>query len=137
MNGLVNACIIKHGLESKRNELGLKQNNYVHNNGRSFLTDNEVSYNDNKRTAMLLRHVHEDITFVTSYFLTVLILIKPDYISSSDYIDFLDIGITPPNDCQYLVASIVQEYIDEFVVKIHPDLKAYLNKNNPCGMRIV
>lgn len=59
--------------------------------------------------------------------LAMLILIQPEYIASFDYIHFLENGISPPENSQYWVASIVQEYIDEFVINIHPDLKSIMN----------
>lgn len=135
-NMLVKNCIEKYGLENMWKDLSRKQNNYTHNNGRSFLNDNLISFHESKKAKFLLENVYKDITFITSYFLVILILIKPDYISSLDCISYLDEGITPPEDCQYWVASIVQDYLDEFIVKIHPDLKKYLKDNNPCGMKI-
>lgn len=136
-NKLVRNCIEKYGLDDMWMILGRKQNNYTHNNGKSFLTDNIVPFHENKRVIFLLEQIHRDITFITSYFLAVLILIQPDYIASFDYIHFLENGLTPPENSQYRIASIVQEYIDEFVISIHPDLKSYLRDSNPCGMNIV
>ncbi len=136
-NKLVKTCIEKHGLEDMWKDFGRKQNNYTHNNGRSFLTDNINSCHENKKIQYLIEQVHKDIAFITSYFLTILILIKPDYISSSDYIDFMEAGISPPSDCQYWVAPIVQDYLDEFVTKLHIDIKVYLRDSNPYGMKIL
>ncbi|MFA5575694.1 MAG: hypothetical protein WCZ27_00305 [Tissierellaceae bacterium] len=135
-NKLVESCITKHGLENMWKLMSRKQNNYTHSNDRSFLIDNIISFNESEKVEFLLKHVHRDITYITSYFLVVLILIKPDYISSFDYVNFLEVGMTPPEGSQYWVASIVQDYLDEFVVEIHPDLKAYLRDNNPYGMEI-
>lgn len=135
-NTLVAECIIKHNLKEPWNRLGRKQNNYTHNNGRSFLIDNIQTYYNFQRLTILLEQVSNDITFVTSFFLIILILIKPNYIGSSDNIDYLESGLIPPDDCQYRVAPIVQEYIDKFIVTLHPDLKKYLRENNSYGMLI-
>ena len=72
----------------------------------------------------------------TTMFLAILILIEPNYIMSSDYIDCLECNIPPVIDSQYWVASGIQEYIDEFVVGIDPKLKEYLRDLNPSGMKI-
>lgn len=136
-NTLVNDCIKKHKLEEPWNKLGRKQNNYIHNNGRSFLTDNNITiYCNWKRASILLEQIGKDISFITSFFLIILILIKADYISSNDYVDYLESGLTPPDNCQYWVAPIINEYISSFVVTLHPDLKKYLQENNPYGMLI-
>lgn len=136
-NKLIKDCIEKYNLKEKWKDLGRRQNNYTHNNGRRFLTDNIISYNESKKSEILLNQVYEDIATITSYFLIVLILIKPEYISSFDYVDFLDVGMQPPSGSQYWVASIVQDYLDEFVIKIDSDIKEYLRDNNPYGMKIV
>lgn len=136
-NRLIKDCIEKFNLKEKWIDLGYRQNDYTHNNGRRFLTDNIISYNESKKSESLLNKVYEDIATITSYFLIILILIKPEYISSSTYVDFLDNGLVPPSESQYWIASIVQEYLDEFVIKLHPDIKEYLRDNNPYGMKIV
>lgn len=136
-NDLVKDCIEKYGLENIRKELGRKQNDYTHNNGIRFLSDNLITFYKNKEAELLLEDIQKDIAFITSYFLTILILIKPKHISSVDYIYYMEEGITPPEDSQYWVAPIVQDYLDEFIVKISPNLKLYLKDNNPYGMKIV
>ena len=135
-NPLVSDCIKQHGLEESWQRLGRKQNNYTHNNGRSFLTDNILTYYNFEKSKTLLEQVSDDVTFITSFFLTILILIRPDYIASDDYVDYLDCDLVPPDGCQYWVAPIVQEYISTFVVSLNHDLSKYLRENNPYGMLI-
>lgn len=135
-NPLVSDCIKEHGLEESWKRLRRKQNNYTHNNGRSFLTDNILSYYDLERFEALLEQVGDDVTFITSFFLTILILIKPNYIASNDYTNYLDCDLVPPDGCQYCVEPIVQEYIDNFVVSLSHGLGKYLRENNPYGMLI-
>lgn len=136
-NALVSDCIEKHKLKEPWENLGRRQNNYTHNNGRSFLTDNTVGRSNLNRALILLEHISKDIAFLTSYFLMILILIKPIYIASFDYVEFMDCGIEPPEDCHYWVAPVVQEYIDTYVSNLHSDLKQYLKENNPYGMKII
>jgi hypothetical protein len=51
-------------------------------------------------------------------------------------IDYLDFDMQPPEDCQYQIAPFIQDYIDNKVVKIHPELKQFLKDNNNYGMKI-
>ncbi len=136
-NRLVKDCIKKHNLEEKWEKLKRKQNNYVHNNSRCFITDNFISFDRYEKIVSLLENVHIDVTFITSLFLTILILIKPEYISSYDYICYIEEGMEPPEDSQYWVAAIVRTYIDEYLQNIHQGLKEYLKVNNPYNMAIV
>ncbi|MCK9217690.1 MAG: hypothetical protein M0P77_07215 [Firmicutes bacterium] len=135
-NKLVKDCIKKHNLEEKWEKLKRKQNNYVHNNSRCFITDNFISFDRYEKIISLLKNVRTDVTFITSLFLTILILIKPEYISSYDYIYYLEEEMEPPNDSQYWISPIVQTYLDECLISIHLDLKEYLKANNPYNMAI-
>jgi len=51
-------------------------------------------------------------------------------------IDYLDFDMQPPEDCQYQIAPFIQDYIDNKVVKIHPELKQFLKDNNNYRMKI-
>jgi hypothetical protein len=48
---------------------------------------------------------------------------------SSDYLDYLDAGQTPPSGCENWVSPFVQEIFDNVLKKYRPDL-AELVKNN-------
>lgn len=55
--------------------------------------------------------------------------IKEHYMSSSDYIDYLECGMQPPENSQYWVAPFVQEALDEILAKHRPDIMQYLRQN--------
>lgn len=133
---LVNKCF-KLYLDDIWNDLDRTQNNFTHGNGRKFLIANNSLFADKECSEILLNKILKDIYMVTSWFLSVLILIEPNYIASSDYIDYLECELIPPEDSQYWIAPIVQKYIDEYVGKIHSELKSYLRNNNPNGMEII
>ncbi|RYE13482.1 MAG: hypothetical protein EOP45_21110 [Sphingobacteriaceae bacterium] len=63
-------------------------------------------------------------------------MVESSLISSTDIVDYLECDIEPPENCQYQIAPFIQEYIDKKVVKLHPELKSYLNNNNSHGMKI-
>ena len=76
------------------------------------------------------------LDFVTCFFLVLLILVKPNLIGSTDYIDYFDIGVEPPDNSQYWIAPFVQEFIEEYVSKINSELKVFPKYNNKYGMLI-
>lgn len=110
-------------------------NNYVHNNGTRFSNHNSISAYD-KNLGTHLKNINTRTSYVTSFFLVLILMIESSLISSTDYIDHLDCDLEPPEDSQYCVASFIQDFIDKKVAKIHPELKQYLIDNNIHGMKI-
>ena len=110
-------------------------NNYVHTNGIKYITANLPQYTYAEREIYLVQ-LFECIETTASTFLCFIILLKPSLITSDDYIDFLENGITPPSDSQYWINGHVQEYIDKYIVRINPNLKKFLQDSNPYGMII-
>ena len=58
-------------------------------------------------------------------------LCAPLYIMSTDYIDHLEFGLTPPDGSQYWVAPFVAEYIKSNIDLIDKSCYEYL-KENTC-----
>lgn len=80
-------------------------NDHVH--GNSYL-----SYCDNNDYGNRLDEEIMDITFgLTSFILSMLILVDPSYIASSDYGDYCEMGMTPPLGSQYWVAPVFTDFI--------------------------
>jgi hypothetical protein len=115
--------------------LGKNLNNYVHNNGSQFSTQNFIKAND-KFLKTHLKNINFRVTYISSFFVIALLMIDSSLISATDNIDYLDCELEPPNGCQYLVAPFMQEFINKKVAKLHPKLKQYLIDNNICGMKI-
>jgi hypothetical protein len=55
--------------------------------------------------------------------------IKDNYMMSSDYIDYLDMSMTPPENSQYWVATFIQKIFDEIIKQHRPDLAEELKKS--------
>ncbi len=110
-------------------------NNYVHNNGVHFSMQNSVkSHNTNLKVH--LENVITRTSYISSFFIIAILMIDSALISSTDYMDHLNCDMEPPEDSQYLVASFMQDFIDEKVNILHPELKQYLKDNNINGMKI-
>ena len=109
-------------------------NNYVHGNGRKYILDNYSLYgNYQERKQKLI----ETVRNITSIFISILSIVLPNKIQSSDYRDDMEFGITPREGCQYWVMPMIVEFMDEYFPKIHPDLLQFLEENNKYGMKML
>lgn len=110
-------------------------NNYVHANGSKYIMSNLPNYIYNHRKDIII-HLISTIRDIMVIFISLIIIIKPSFIQSCDYIDFLDIGETPPDGSQYWVAPIIQNFIDTDIFRVSPCLKQFLKENNKYSMQI-
>lgn len=112
-----------------------KLNDYVHNNGVTFASQNFVREN-NINLEVHLKNINIRSSYIASFFIVTLLMVDSALISSTDYMDHLNCDLTPPEDSQYFVANFVQDFIDKKVSGLHPELKQYLRDNNINGMKI-
>ncbi len=77
----------------------------------------------------------KDLENIVIFHLSYLFYIKEHYMMSSDYVDSLDIGITPEPDSQYFVASFVQEIFDDLITKNRADLSAEIKKKTVMRLK--
>ena len=133
---IVNQCVSECDLDAILKEISLRLNNYTHNNGRMYLDHNLYGRTRREDIEVYIDSLSKDVSYITSAFLALLILIKPNAIMSYDYVFCLEEGLEPPEDSQYWVASFAQEFIDCYIVKLHPELKPFIKNNNKYGMQI-
>lgn len=122
-------------LEEYWETLRKRLNNYVHNNGIEYTSHNTIRRH-NPQLEVYFKNVNFRTSYIITFFLVLIILTESSLISSTDMMDYLNCDEQPPKDCQYEIAPFIQNYIDEKVVKIHPELKQYLRDNNNYGMKI-
>ena len=67
--------------------------------------------------------------------LSYLFFAKQHYMASSDYLDYLECGLTPEPDSQYWVAPFVQEMFDEVVAQHRPDIAARIKDHTSMHLR--
>jgi hypothetical protein len=125
----------KYNLQRYWEVLRKRLNDYVHNNGVKFSVQNSIRKHD-KNLEIHLNNINIRVSYISSFFIIVLLMIDSSLISSTDYIDHLECNLEPPEDSQYFIAGFIQDYIDIKVNKLHPELKQYLKDNNNYGMRI-
>ena len=125
----------KYKLQEYWEILRKRLNDYVHNNGTQFSDQNIVTAND-KYLGTHLKNINIRTSYVSSFFIVALLMIESSLISSTDYIDHLDCDLEPPEDSQYCIANFIQDFLDNKVANLHPELKQYLKDNNIHGMKI-
>lgn len=134
-NTYIKEILFNYNLEDYWQKLRSRLNDYVHNNGIQFTNHNLIKANS-KGLDIHLKNINTRVSYISTYFFVLLLMVDSKMICSTDLIDHLDAGLTPPEDCQYFIASFIQEFIDKSVIKLHPELKQYLKHNNNYGMRI-
>lgn len=134
-NASINEIISKYDLKINWESIRTKLNDYVHNNGLTFTQQNLITVGSED-----IKKYFDEITsrldFISAFFMVLLMLVNSTLISSTDYIDHVDCGLTPPDDCQYYVAPFIQNFIYDYINKINPELKVFLKNNNSYGMFI-
>lgn len=105
-------------------------NDHTHYNSFQYMfyNDNQMFDVYNNRINFL-EQLSIDLRNIFIKHFVWLFSIKDNYMMSSDYIDYLDMGMTPPENSQYWVAPLIQEIFDEIIKQYRPDLADELKKS--------
>ena len=90
--------------------------NFYHN---LLLNDSEIYL---KNRVGILNRFSKDLENLFILHLSYLFYLKDHYMMSSDYVDSMDLGLTPEEDSQYFVAPFIQEIFDKVIKKNRMDL---------------
>lgn len=103
-------------------------NDNVHYNGFKNFLYNDIDFNNYNRenTIILLNNAYVCITFLVSLHFAFIYELHPEYFSSTDYCDYLDMGEQPPADSQYWVAPIFNAFFSNVVYKYNSKLGDYI-----------
>ncbi len=112
--GQINVLLRK---DDRYKKIRSRCNDHMHYNLFHYMmvNDNKV-YNKNR--AAYLDRLSADLRDIFILHFSYLFTLKPHYMGSSDYLDALEMGMTPEEGSQYFVAPFIQE-IFESVIKIH------------------
>jgi hypothetical protein len=91
-----------------------------------LLNDNQI-YNPNR--TKYLDVFSKDIEAIFIQHFAYIFYINDHYMMSSDYIDCLDIGVTPEENSQYFVAGFIQKAFDEIIKVKRPDIAEEIKRN--------
>lgn len=90
--------------------------NFYHN---LLLNDNQIRFEG--RVKAINRFQNDLIAIFVQHF-SYLFYLNDHYMMSTDYIDYLDMGMTPEEDSQYWVAPFIQNAFDKYVKVYRPDI---------------
>ncbi len=107
--------------DKKYNKIRDRCNDHTHYNFfyNLLLNDNRVYV---KGRLMALNTLCEDVKNLFILHMAYVFYFKEHYMSSSDYVDCLECGMTPQDGSQYWVAPFVQEIFDVVIKKERPDI---------------
>jgi hypothetical protein len=96
-------------------------NDQMHYNSFYTMLNNDSSIYDKMRLRLYDR-LSSDILNLVILHLSYMFFINDYYTCSSDYLDSLEMGLTPEDDSQYLVAPYIQEFFDKIIKKYRKDI---------------
>ena len=121
-------AVTAYKLQKSFDSIGERLNNFVHGNGFAYYNRNINAYKADELHDFM-KMLANDMKYITVTFLFLLILCSPLSVMSTDYIDYLDCGDTPPEDSQYWVAPFVEHFISNNINLIDENCYAYLVGN--------
>ena len=103
-------------------------NDYTHYNlfHNVLCNDNQVYL---KGRIAILNSFSKDLENILILHLSYLFFLNDHYMTSSDYVDHLECGMTPPEDSQYLVAPFIQAIFDSVIKKNRMDIAVAIKSN--------
>jgi len=124
-------------LERKIDYIGLRNNTgnrYTHFN--QFRTVFSLRCIENEMMTKILNHLEFVLTHYFIRYFALLVNVKEDFFRSSDYIDYLDMGMNPPEEAMYWVSSIANELLNDVVYKNRPDVAQYIIDNSQLNWEL-
>jgi len=97
--------------------------NYFHH---VMINDNEVYI---KNRIESLDSLSKDLRDIFILHMSYIFSLHQHYMMSSDYVDYLDCGMQPPENSQYWVAPFIREVFDDVVKKNRPDIASCILSN--------
>jgi hypothetical protein len=78
----------------------------------------------------VLENFSIDIKDLFILHISYLFYLNDHYMMSSDYVDYLDMGMQPVEGSQYYVAPFIQEIFDELLKRNRPDIAKVIKKTS-------
>ena len=125
-NKIIEKLVNKFNLKSNWDKISKDLNNYVHTNGQKYARQN-YQYK-NKKCDDIKIEIYHILKFITVVAISIMILIKPQFISSTDYLDSLEVGIVPEEGSQYYIAPFVSDFIIKYIKDFDDNMVAFLKK---------
>lgn len=121
------------------NETSLKSirescNRHLHYNSfRSYLMNRPSEFSAQsgmqKRFFKIIENVKQELISIFSLHYVLIALLREFTYTSTDYVDYLDCGRTPPENSQYIIAPFVEEAFEILISPHYPELMGILKAN--------
>jgi len=117
------------GADDRYKRLRNRCNDHTHYNffKNVMLNDNEVYIADR---GPWLSRLAEDVRDIFILHLGYIFFLNDHYMMSSNYLDALECGMVPEEDCQYWVAPFIQDIFNEVVIPRRPDVAATIKASS-------
>ena len=89
------------------------------NDGRIYL----------KERSQHLEQLRKDVRNVFILNISYIFIVNEHYMVSSDYLEHLEMGMTPPENSQYWVAPFIQEMLNKILLENRPDILELLKRS--------
>ena len=114
--------------DNRYKEIRERCNDHTHYNFyKNLLLNNNKMLIENRNA--ILNIFSKDLENLFIMHLSYLFYINDKYMMSSDYVDSMDLGLTPEEGSQYFVASFIQEIFDKVIKKNRIDLATEIKNN--------
>ena len=120
--------------DARYKEIRNRCNDFIHYNFYSnvLFNDNQIHL-EGRHTA--LDRFSKDLDSVFVLHLAYLFYLNGHYMMSSDYVDHLECGQTPPHDSQYFVAPFIQDIFDSVIKINRPDIVEEIKKTTSMQLK--
>jgi hypothetical protein len=109
-------------------------NNQIHYNSFNTILNNDSRVHDEMRLK-LFDQLSSDILNIIILHLSYMFFINDHYMCSSDYIDSLEMGLTPEEDSQYFVAPYIQEFFNKIIKEHRKDIADLILENTSMQLK--
>lgn len=123
-------AVEKYKLNDEIKRIQKRLNDYVHSNGRKFYNQ-KIGYYYGTQLKPILNEFYTNTEYLVMSFLFLLVLIRGDLLSSTDFADALNAQQEPLDGSQYWVAPFVTDFIKEHIGVLGVDCESFL-KNATC-----
>lgn len=125
----ISNSVEKYKLKQAFDKIGQQLNNFVHGNGFKYYNKTFFDFPKEEYAVKELEDIYNHLNFITITFFFLLTLCNPQYISSTDYEDFIEYNIIPPSDCQYWIAPFLEDYLKKNLSLLDKNCLDYLKNN--------
>lgn len=115
----------KYNLESAFVNMGDKLDDFVHGNGIIYYNRNVCAVKQ-EEIQKHLNAISNNTRYITAVFMFLLTICSPLSIMATDYCDYLDASLTPPDGVQYCAAPFVVDFLKHNIDLIDDSCIDYL-----------